>query len=549
MQRYILFRYELSNMNASKVVRVISYFLFGFIFLFLTLTISFNYYINEKFSSRLKEEFSERTGFKYTLSFDKLSINFFTQKISLDNAIISPLKNNASSAEFVVTASYFKIIDFSILTYLRTKNLEINKIEVINPHVSYYLNDSAKFPELFVKKDLSNYLKSISINNFDIINCDINVYHRKDDLLPFLKSKENSLSLKNITVNFENNHNQKLFIFKDVDFVLNYVEYNLPDSLYTLYGKKVHVSFSKSTLQIDSLKLVPNYSKKDFADKVKFQASRIEIITSKFNVNNIDYNRLYKDYFFSAKKLEIAGCFLNVYRDNTKFLEHNNKPSLQTLLKNIPILFSIDTIELKNGRIDFEALQPLASSTGKIFVDKVYLNVFDVCNDTLTMNDTNFIKADFGGYVLGKAKFTESYVFPMNCKGETFSCSGSLSAIPLSSFNSIVKPAKHILFKEGQLDDVVFVFDAKEKFSTGSMTFKYHDLKIDVLNRRNNKGGLKSLISTLVLNNFKINKSNPGADGKTRTVKLFVKNNPYRYFLFYSMQTILSGIEPTILKE
>lgn len=535
-------------MKASNVVRYISYFLFGFILLFLTLTISFNFYINKKFSIRLKEEFSERTNFKYKLSFDKLSINLITQRFSLNNVVISPINNDkVSSVQFLVSASYFKIIDFSVLSYLKTKNLEINKIEIINPHVSYYLNDSAKFAELFVKKDFSNYLKSISINNFDIINCDVKVYHRIDDLLPFLKSKENGLSLKNITVNIENNHNQKLFIFKDVDFVLNDVEYNLPDSLYTLYGKKVHVSFSKSTLHIDSLKLLPNYSKIDFADKVKFQASRIEIITSKINVNNIDYNRLYKDYFISARKLEIAGCFFNVYRDNTKFLKHENKPSFQALLKNIPILFSIDSIELKSGRINFEALQPSASSTGKIFLDKVYLNVFDVCNDTLTMNDDHVIKADFGGYVLGKAKFTETYNFPMNCKGESFSCSGSLSAIPLSAFNSIVKPAKHILFKEGQLDDVTFSFDAKEKISTGSMTFKYHDLKIDVLNNRNTKGGIKSLISTLVLNNFKMNKSNPGIDGKTRTVKLFVKNNPYRYFLFYSMQTILSGIEPTII--
>ena len=535
----------ISYMKASSVVRYIIYFLLGFIFLFLILIISFNYYINEKFSCHLKQEFSERTNFKYKLSFDKLSINLFTKRVSLNNVVVSPIKISCSSSEFYLSANYFILMDFSILTYIKTNNLEIDKVEFINPHLSYYLNDSTKLPELFLKKDISSYLKSISIDNFDVINCKINVYHTIHDSLPFLKSQKNSLLLNNIFLNFENNH--KLFSFKDVDFVLNDVEYDLPGSLYTLYGKKVHVFLLKSTLFIDSLKLLPNYSKKEFADKVKFQASRIEIITSKININNIDYNRLYKDYFISAEKIEIAGCFFNVYRDNTKSLKHENKPSFQALIKNIPILFSIDTIELKSGKINFEALQPSAFSIGKIFVDKVYLSVFDVCNDTLTMNDDHVIKADFGGYVLGKAKFTESYVFPMSAIGESFSCSGSLSAVPLSAFNSIVKPAKHLLFKEGQLDNVDFSFVAKEKFSSGTMTFKYHGLKIDVLNSRNNKVGIKPFISTLVLNNFKIYKSNPASDGKIRTVKLFVKNNPYRYFLFYSMQTILSGIEPTIL--
>lgn len=536
-------------MNASKVVRVISYFLFGLIFLFLILTISFNYYVNKKFSAQVKDKFSEKTDFKYVLSFDKLSINLFTQRVSINNVVVSPIKNSASSAEFFITASYFKIIDFSVLTYLKTKNLEIDKVEVINPNVSFYLNDSVTTSKPAPKNDISQYIKKIFINHIEVVNCNFNVYCSVKDSIPFLESFKNSISLNSISINLLKTRKDSLYTVKDVDVVLNKVKFTTFDSLYSLSGNQIHASLSQSLLVIDSLQLMPNYSKKEFANKAKFQTSRVSVSTSKIILHHFDFQKLLSQHAISSKKVEISSCLLSVYRDNTKELQSLTRPSLQRIIKSIPVLVNLDTIELKNGRIDFEALQPSAPITGKIFIDNVNLSVFDVNNDTIKNIDDKVIKADFEGDVLGKAKFTESYMFPLKANGESFSCSGSLSAMPLSGFNSIIIPAKQLMFQDGQLDDVTFSFVAKQNVSSGTMVFKYHDLKIEVLKKDNSKGGVKAFVSTLLLNNYAINKSNPNKDGKVITAKLSVKNNPYRYFLFYSMQTILSGIEPTIIKK
>ncbi len=537
-------------MNTSRVVRVISYFLFGLIFLFLILTFSLNYYINEKVGIRIKDKFSETTAFKYALSFDKVSINLFTQRISLSNIVITPISSNKSSSmQFLARANFFKVIDFSIFTYLRTKKLEINKIEIINPQVSFYLNDSVTSVQPIIKNDISNYINSLSINDIDVVNCNINVFRTIKDSTPFLESFKNSISFKNVSINFKEYHKDSLFRVEDIDVLLNNVKFYSSDSLYTLYGSQIHVSLSKSSILIDSLKLLPNYSKKIFADKVKFQTSRVSIVSSKVSFHHCDFQKLLRQQLFCVKKVEILSCLLGVYRDNTKALEPLNRPSIQSIIKNIPFLFTLDTIELKNGSIHFEALQPSASLLSKIFVDKVNLTVFNVCNDSLNFSNNKDLKVNFEGYVLGKAKFTEIYTFPMKAIGESFSCSGSLSSMPLSGFNSVIIPAKQIMFKDGQIDDVVFSFVAKENVSIGTMVFKYHDLEIKVFKKGNSKRGIKELFSTLVLNNIALNKSNPKADGEIITAKLFVKHNPYRYFLFYSMQTILSGVEPTIIKN
>jgi hypothetical protein len=171
---------------------------------------------------------------------------------------------------------------------------------------------------------------------------------------------------------------------------------------------------------------------------VRFQTSRSEVLGSKISMSGIDYGKLIKANGLSVKRIMINDLQLSVYRDNTKPKDIRKKPSLQSIIKSIPISFSLDTIELKNGRIDFESRQSLASATGKIFMDKITVGIYHLSNDSIKYNENTSIKANIVGHVFGKAKFTEHYTFPMKSIGESFTCSGSLSSIPLSSFNSLI---------------------------------------------------------------------------------------------------------------
>ena len=56
------------------------------------------------------------------------------------------------------------------------------------------------------------------------------------------------------------------------------------------------------------------------------------------------FNEGKKDKFPNIKKVEIDDCSIAIYRDNTRPLKHENRPSLQTIIKQIPILCSLDTV-------------------------------------------------------------------------------------------------------------------------------------------------------------------------------------------------------------
>ena len=116
----------------------------------------------------------------------------------------------------------------------------------------------------------------------------------------------------------------------------------------------------------------------------------------------------------------------------------------------------------------------------------------------------------------------------------------------MASFNPIIEQAKHISIISGQLDNASFSFVAYENSSIGTMKFKYHDLKIKMSDKNVEKTGLKGKLKTFLVNELLVNDSNPGKDGILYESTIHAEHNPYRSFLYYSMQTTLSGIKPSI---
>jgi len=539
-------------MNKQRIIIIVSWFSIGLVSIFFTLLLLVNYYLKNNLDSYLKYKFTEATNFKYSITFDKSSVNLFSETISTNNLIISNNNiNEPLSYQIGFKSKDLKISGFTLYKYLTEKKLSITNIEFNNPELNLYINSNIKSQNNTQKSKAKtkNNLSQLSIHHISLLNLNTSIYNSSTDKKPFMELTNNHISVKDLGINLKTNNKDSLLTLTDIDLTINNLRYQTKDSLYTIQGKSIRASFSKSNITIDSLKLIPNYSKKEFANKVGLQTSRSKVLGSKISISGIDYGKLIKTNSLYVKRLLINDLLLSVYRDNTKPKDLREKPSLQSIIKNIPISFSLDTIELKNGRIDFENKQSLASATGKIFMDKIAIDIYHISNDSLKYIENEPIKANIVGDVFGKAKFTEHYTFPMKSIGESFTCSGSLSSIPLSSFNSLIAPSKYLFFKEGKIDEINFSFHANDNASNGYMIFKYHNLTINLLNKQHTKSGLKVLIGNFVLKTFKIHKSNPGTNGEIRKSKIYMKHNPYRYFLFYSMQSILSGIEPSIMKK
>lgn len=542
-------------MRISKAIRILGYVLLFFITLFIIIGVLLNVYFNKKLIENVKERISESSHGKYVLSVDKLSINILTYTITVNNLIIAPSKLETSSkAQYVFKAKVLRVIDFSIIPYLKGRDLLISRVEFEEPQISIF-QGSNRMPKkekadtddnFSIYTAFSKRLNSISIDHIDIMNSRFNIYKNGIDTLSIFSTNDNSISIKKFRVNPETDSQNRLFFAEKFEMVMNKFSYHLGSGLYSLYGKSLSASYIDSTLIVDSVQLIPNFSKKEFADEAGQQISRAKINMAKVSCKKMDVKSFFEYNSLIINKVDIEGCAIDIYRDNTLPLKHIERPSFQAMVKGLPFFVSVDSIEMKNAEVKFEVLNPGASSLGKVTVKKMDAIITGVKNDTLYYTKDQSIKAVVSGFVFNQGKFNEVYTFPLKATKEFFYCSGSMSSMSMVSFNPIIEPAKHISIKSGQLDSLSFSFVADDNAANGTMKLRYHDLKIEVMNKEGEKKGFKEKVKTFLANKLIIKDSNPDKDGHVRISRIYMKRNPYRLFIFYSMQSVLSGIQPAI---
>lgn len=547
------------NIPISKIIHITVYVLLFFIIIFVFTGIWLNFYFNKKIIENIQKQVTESTKDEYVLSLDGLSINLFTHTITVNNLLIAPSKKYGIhlKAEYIFRAKVLRIVDFSIFSYLMEKDLLVDRLEFEEPQISIFqgyerlpkkkMNSASSSFSLYTL--FSKKLNSILINHIEIVNSKFNIYKNDNDTFSFFSTNDNSISINNFNVNAETDKKNRLFEAEKFEMVMNKFSYHPGNGLYTLYGKSLHASYLDSILIVDSLQLVPNFSKKEFADEAGRQVSRAKVIFSEVICKKMDVKLFFEYNWLVIHKVDIAGCAIDVFRDNTLPLAPINRPSLQVMVKSLPFFVAVDSIELENGTVNFEVLNPGTSSTGKISVNRLNIIITGVQNDTTTYLGDENIEVQANGYLLNQGRFTETYKFPLKATKEFFYCSGSIKAMDMKSFNPIIEQAKHLSIQRGRLDHVSFSFVAHENSSKGTMRFMYHDLKVELLNKEDKKNKLKTKLKTFLVNKLMVQESNPGKDGIVRVSTIYVKHNPYRYFLNYSMQSVLSGIEPAIKSE
>jgi hypothetical protein len=545
-------------MPISKGLRITGYFLLSFITILIIAGILMNVYFNKKIIENVKARISEITHNEYALSLDGLSINFFTNTITVENLIIGPSKKGIhKNAQYVFKAKTFKIIEFSLLSYLKNHDLLIEKIEFEEPQISIFQGverlpvkniDTLVIP-FSLYKAFSKTLNSIAIGNIEIVNSQFNIYKNGTDTLSVFSTKDNSVSIKKFIINSETDQKHRLFFADKFEIVMNKFSYHLGNGLYTIYGKSLYASYVDSIVTVDSLQVVPNFSKKEFAEEAGRQISRVKIISSKVNFRKMDVKLFFEYNWLVINKVDLSGCAVDVYRDNRLPLQPIKRPSVQNMLRDLPFFVAIDSIEMKDGNVTYQETNSDQSTSGKLTLNKINALVTGVQNDTESYTDSSFIKAKINGVFLNKGLFKQNFTFPLKAKEELFYCSGSLSSISLITFNQLISPSKFLKIKSGQLDTAIFSFVAYENASNGTMKLLYHDLNIEAVKKNGEKIKLKDQVKIFVANELIIRNSNPDKNGVVRISKIHAEHNHYRYFPYYAMQSIISGIEPAIINE
>jgi len=568
----------------NKFVKILFIILLTITFVLFGIITYVNYNINNILTEKINESYN-RSKFSeyYNLKYNKLKVNILTGNLKLLDVKLTHKANSNTnffekygSIDYMVGKVIFKNVD--IFKFIKTDSLTIDKIIIKKPTISIQKGSKILKPYNFLNKnnDTTNVL--LSLKTFDLQDANLE-YHDKNDKINIhslyilsknieitaniyiksfiLKVKDavqisesvdhiNNFSFKNLSVNINNleinpKHDTSIYTYSNFTINIKKPKFTTKDSLYTFRTNNILIDYKNKNAIVENIIFKPNFSRKRFSKKFKYQTEIYSFDIKKLEITNINFKNLLLEPHLTAENISVNNIIADIYRDKTFPLNTNNYPKYpaqQIQQINIPI--NIKNINANNISITYSE-KISKSKTGKIDISSLNLKIKNITNKT---NENNLI-IEAKGKVRNKIPF--NILVNLDYNKPQFTFKGTVFKSNLRNANKTLSSFEPIELKSGTLNKLTFNGSANNNYSSGNMLFLYNNINIKILDK-NKKAStkVKNKVAALVANTV-IYKNNPAKGKKTpREVKFKYIRDKNKSFINLIWKSIFSGIIETI---
>jgi hypothetical protein len=349
------------------------------------------------------------------------------------------------------------------------------------------------------------------IDEFEIKNGNLNLNHQNKKSLQF---KVNTINLKAKKINpsfFDSPLNTKLV--EQLNLNTGAIFFNFPSNLYHIKIANAAYNLSHENLQIDSLHIESNYSKKAFYVQVKKQIARIDCSLQNLMVNGFNINYLLNNNKFQGNEIEAKKVLVTFYKDkNIPLLPNDYKKFPQELLYEIEYPIKINKMYVKDAEITNEILNPGAGSSAKIKINHIYSEIEHIENRKYK---GNLLKLKFEGRITGAGLLKANATLDMFAKDFYHTVHAEIGSMPFKHLNDFMFDFAAIEISSGTLDKAIIDIVGNNKFLKCNLDLSYHNLSMDILRNHNKKNKKYRNIASILANTIIYN-SNPEPGKKLR---------------------------------
>jgi hypothetical protein len=342
------------------------------------------------------------------------------------------------------------------------------------------------------------------------------------------------LSLQDLTLNFTSG---KPLEWDMATMTFDSIQLRLGHSSSTYEVLQAKVDFAKGLLDVDTIRLLPDYGKLEYGRKFGYEIDRIEGIIPFVRLAGIDFS---DSSAVSTRSADVQ-FFLKIFRDKRLPFKRETKLLPTTLLRDLPFHLRIDTLTVVKSFVQYEELENGADAPGKIYFDDVEATFSNVNN----RSNAEGIKLEARALLLGQGKITISAVFAV-AETKRSALWGSLRHFSLPKINSMMTPTTNLKIESGTMDELSFNFTYNAQVSNGEVELKYRDLKLVTYKegeRTEDGAPAKDKLKTFLMNLFvfkkKMDEKMP-EENRTGTIH-YARDDSRSVFNFW-FKSVLSGI-------
>ena len=465
---------------------------------------------------------------------------------SLSRSGLSYLIPEITSGKIVVAGIDYKNI-FSG-NNLNISKIRIHKLHVILRKISGRKKENtttktkkSKIPESFKVKGLN----SLRINSFLLDKSKFELIDQKTGNI-IAASQNIELEVKNfVLLPLENKPSFFKPDYDDVILVIKDTRYFTPDKLYEIMLGNIAAGLKTKKFVATKVEYRPLYSKSEFTKHLKYQQERYDVKIGSIEFYIPDPVSLINDNTLLIHNVTINKANINIFRDKQIPFPHFKRPLLpHQALKHMKLMLNVDTLILKNSKFAYEELTGRNKQPLFVNFKKLSAEITNISNIPRRKYSQSKMRAALHGRLMGKAPFNLNLVFPMMARNDTMTFQGEiLGKVPFKIFNKASFPAAGINFRGGTLNKLTFTGGANPRYSKGTLTMLYNNVKLDFVKKGKQKADkFLSWGATTV-----IRKDNPPAGKPPKKAVMTYTRDMEKGFGNFLWKTVFSGMKGTFI--
>ena len=426
-----------------------------------------------------------------------------------------------------------KLTGFKPLAFIQEGLLSADSISVFYPVLEVNQIDlSPKKTKVTEETDSSNTL-IFSINHFRIDNAKLTYNPEGPEEL------HADLNLDFREIMFEGNILAMTDNMKRLDVQLDNITYVTPDSVYTISTDVLFVSKSQKTVRIDSLLISNNISVTDLSRFVHWRKSLFDVTIPSINLSLPES----QDSLWKVSEVLIPDSRITIMKDSRFPLPDRHTELPQEQLRNIKLKFSIDSMALQNAEVEL-LTRVSGSSTSDLVISSINGAIRNLQNYDLSL-PAYTLKAD--AKLMRKADLHAEVKY-LYGDVNPFYLSGTVKDVKLDFIDQYLRRQVGIAIASGKLDGISFDMHGDHNGISGAVDFRYHDLRIHVVDRESGKD--KFILNHLSDSAGKLffYRENPHKN-KLRLGSFHVERDVRRGFISQWVDGLMQGIANSITKK
>ena len=327
------------------------------------------------------------------------------------------------------------------------------------------------------------------------------------------------------------------YSIKQSDGFAESINFSRNEGMYGSTIKKISFNTALEEITIDSILLIPNFSKFKFARYLGEQTSRLNISFPKLIIEGVAFKNLL-DSVLIIRKIRIPSFDLYSFKDKRlPFLNTENVPLPMESFLGLPWKVKIDSILIANSRITIEEYPEKGDELTLVTFTGVNA-LFTGLNNRISKDDLPTALLQANGNLMGSARINAVFQFPLD-GSPTYTAKGEILKFSLTELNPVFVPIANIRIESGFLNSLSFDFAYTDLRSKGTLDIDYENLRLLVLNKGDMQTHkLKTLLINLVL---KKNRDQSGLNAKAVGV-IDIERDRNRYIFNVWWKSVLDGL-------